>query len=349
MRFDPQQLTAAASLNRLRVEMDGAKIPPEITGKSGFELCSGKALAGIIRRRAGALGFEHGITADDRELIRRFDDCLTTAAPNTHAAAMVVVRELARNMAFIVLTARRRSQAANLDEWDRGYWQHWQKITTIVFGGGIVAGNVGREFAKAVCEQWAQLGLPSVNFLVDPRAGRITIDGLASALKDRKGQFLLFDFGGSFVKRGLAEPSSGTMPIVQQLEKVSVPPEVANPSDDAAGGKSVLEFMVQTIVATWLQYQVPVTILPVGLAAYLVDGHPCVQGGGYTAMHHVTENVQTNLSQEIGRRINQDVNVRLVHDGTAAAMKYCGSQNLAVIMMGTALGVGFAPESALAP
>jgi hypothetical protein len=343
MQFNPDQLTASASLNRLRVEGDGKKIPAEIAGKTGFELCSARALAAMIRRSAPALELQGNIGAEDHELIRRFDNCFAADAPRVRDAAQEVARELARNMAFIVLAAKRRIAAENLDEWERGYWAHWQMISTVVFGGGIMAGNLGSTFSKTVSEQWNNFDFHAVKFLTDPRPGRITVDGLLTSLPSREGKFLTLDFGGTFVKRALSICEPGVPPIVHELEKIPVPRDVASPTDDEAGGKIVFDFMSQTIASTWRQHPASVPWIPVSLAAYVIDGHPCSQGGGYTAMRHVTHNVQSALSQDVAKRVAKDLNIQLMHDGTAAALKYAGSPNLAVIMMGTALGVGFAP------
>jgi hypothetical protein len=345
MRFEPNQLTGDASLNRLRVLVDGHKIPPEIAGKTGLELCSARALAAMIRARAQALALQAHIGAQDHELILRFNDCFAATTSHVRDAAQDVARNLARNMAFIVLAAKHKISTQNLDEWQRGYWGHWQSISTVVFGGGIVAGNLGRTFSNAVQQQWDNQRLPPLRFLVDPRPGQITLDGLISTLHGREGKFLALDFGGTFVKQAVAVCHPAATPIIHELPKIPVPREIASPTDDQPGGKLVFEFLAQTITAACHQHTPSPALIPISLATYVIDGHLQPQGGGYYAMRHIAENVQTALSHEVGQRIGKEATIRLMHDGTAAAMKYAGYPNLAVIMMGTALGIGLAPET----
>ena len=51
--------------------------------------------------------------------------------------------------------------------------------------------------------------------------------------------------------------------------------------------------------------------------------------------------VAAELSRQVSTALDTSIRITLLHDGTAAAAAYAGQQSAAVIMMGTALGVGF--------
>jgi hypothetical protein len=86
------------------------------------------------------------------------------------------------------------------------------------------------------------------------------------------------------------------------------------------------------------------------MACYLDEGQPYLsEGGCYGRLQGLADNLQAHLAEEIGRRLGCPVYLRLLHDGSAAAA-YAGAERTAVIMLGTALGVGFPPvEEGLRP
>jgi hypothetical protein len=55
----------------------------------------------------------------------------------------------------------------------------------------------------------------------------------------------------------------------------------------------------------------------------------------------LTPDVPAALSQSASERLRKTVQVRLLHDGTAAALYYAPQKQAAVIMTGTALGSGY--------
>ena len=68
------------------------------------------------------------------------------------------------------------------------------------------------------------------------------------------------------------------------------------------------------------------------------------QGGAYYQLRHITDHLQTALAQRVSDRLGEPIEVLLLHDGTAAATAYAGMEDTAVVMLGTALGIGFPPR-----
>jgi hypothetical protein len=76
------------------------------------------------------------------------------------------------------------------------------------------------------------------------------------------------------------------------------------------------------------------------------DGQPYQrQGGAYTGLRLISPHVQRALSEAVGAQLGLPIAIRLLHDGTAAAANFAGQPHTAVILLGTALGVGFAPPT----
>ena len=57
------------------------------------------------------------------------------------------------------------------------------------------------------------------------------------------------------------------------------------------------------------------------------------------------QDAQRGVAQRLGAQLGSDIDVSLIHDGTAAATAYAGAKHTAVVMMGTALGIGFPPPA----
>jgi hypothetical protein len=85
----------------------------------------------------------------------------------------------------------------------------------------------------------------------------------------------------------------------------------------------------------------------VSVATYVRDGHPLPgQGGLYGPLHALDGSAAAWLTREAGDRLGRPLAVSLLHDGTAAAQAAGDAEHRAILMLGTALGVGFAPRQA---
>ncbi len=172
--------------------------------------------------------------------------------------------------------------------------------------------------------------------------------GAARSVPAGQTTVLVCDFGGTATKRTLATYTN------DQLRALQVLPPVAAPAAAHAvvnGGSHIEVLRLATQVAalladTWQAHASSrpdlAPMLVCSVASYVVDNHPLPrQGGAYAALHAVTDNLGQWLSAAVSARLNRSIQVILLHDGTAAAQTYAGTQHAAVITMGTALGVGF--------
>ncbi|MEO8611807.1 MAG: hypothetical protein ABI690_28165 [Chloroflexota bacterium] len=206
------------------------------------------------------------------------------------------------------------------------------------------------EIQSAISEVFleARVDLPEVNRIT--HGDSLPLIGAARSISPEAEYALVFDFGGSFVKRAYARYMDGILAELQCLP--SLPTQFATegqPSD-------LFNFMVSTIAQTDLEMSAKGLLLshqvPVSLAAYIdPNGQPYErQGGAYAALRTLSPNVQDTLSASLAARIGSPINIQFLHDGSAAACTYAGIPNAAVIMFGTALGIGFPPpDSGLRP
>ncbi len=80
------------------------------------------------------------------------------------------------------------------------------------------------------------------------------------------------------------------------------------------------------------------------LAAYVQDGKPLdLERGGYYALNKLSSDISGWFSEQVSRASGHAVEVEFLHDCDAAAVALAGRQRAAVVMLGSALGVGFVP------
>src|SRR5262249_25005571 len=106
--------------------------------------------------------------------------------------------------------------------------------------------------------------------------------------------------------------------------------------------------MVSMLVETWRGAAVPdgtlAPLLVASIASYVRDGQPLPrQDGLYAHLYRLYSNAARCLSLRVSRQLGPPLNFAPIHDGTAAAQAQAAATASAVIMLGTALGVGFVP------
>jgi len=320
--FDPRRLTPIASLNRVRfVESAGLVLPADMLNRTAFELLSAQALADLAR--------QHGDASD------------------------TIARRFGERLGWLIVTLRRgdvASRAARPD-WDESYWRQWARVSTIYLGGGIVGGEIGPHLVRYASRTLEAAGLADCDIRLAAWPAHLPLIGAARTAPASRSA-VVFDFGQSFVKRAVARYENGTLAALRLLPRLP-----ARWTQLPLGHDPTLEHvrllgnsMVQTMAETWRAASTadsPVSpTIVASLASYLRDGQPLArQGGAYAALLELSENLATWLADRVSHATGHRLTVRLLHDGTAAAYARAGEPCAAVITLGTALGVGFPPDS----
>ena len=161
---------------------------------------------------------------------------------------------------------------------------------------------------------------------------------------------LCLDFGQTTIKRACLEFEDGMIVRVRRSEslarEVAELPTTATPGPDA--GRKVLEVMagaiVQTLDETVASGITPDADLMLSVAAY-VQGGRLLGNGLYASLNALADDARPLLADAIHAKTGRAMRVHLIHDGTAASTLYAGAPNAAVIVVGTALGIGFPPAT----
>jgi len=161
---------------------------------------------------------------------------------------------------------------------------------------------------------------------------------------------LVFDFGQSAIKRAFALYNGNELASLHVLPSLSAPATFSTGGDDPTLDqvRGLADQMVAVMSDTWRSVDILdrtlAAVLVASIASYTVDGQPLPrQGVSYSYLHRLSDNAARCLARQVSQRVGWSLDVALIHDGTAAARTYAGADRAAVIMLGTALGVGFVP------
>ncbi len=345
-------ITPAISLNRVViVDLPGVELPEGIKGHNAYQLVSVMALAAMLRPQLEALQLDPGL--DENALIQAFNGCLVSEDEIVQETAEKIAQDFGRRFGFILLTLQ-RGDAVNRQarpEWEAAHWEHWAGIRYVWLGGGLVSGNLGGRMATYAQAVLHENEVADYTVRVSPYTASLPLVGAARHLPADAGRGLVFDFGGTRIKRGCVELDTGILTGMQRLESVQTPWShlTAEDSDSVENAQALIDGMAAVIADTYRSLigkgEGIAGMIPVSLAAYVQNGRPLSkQGGAYTRANLVTDNLERELGQRLSETLGRAIQIKLLHDGSAAAAVYAGERRTAVIMIGTALGIGFPGE-----
>jgi hypothetical protein len=207
-------------------------------------------------------------------------------------------------------------------------------------GGGLVSGRLGPLVQECALMFIRESGLRDLDVRLSPYTSALPLVGVARYASPGCKHALALDFGSTAIKRACAVYRQATLAELRLL------PAWPTGWVDGGYGGHFLERMVSAVADAWRTAGEPCPCpVLISVAAYVWDGQPmAAQGGAYTQLRRITDNLQAELARRIGVQLGIAVHVLLLHDGTAAAAAHAGEQVTAVITAGTALGVGFPPR-----
>lgn len=356
---------ASASINRIRVvDLPGLPVNPEVRGEQAYHLLSAPALIRYAQAAGEALALPEALRAGDpaspevrRSLPRLVDERLRHPNPVVRDAALAIARRLGRNLGYILLTLQRGdavNRAARPD-WPSAAWDDWARIRHVWLGGGIMSGELGTAIigqANALLAEVATMdGSPRMTVERTPRPHDMAILGAARYLPGRPEatwRALCLDLGQTSAKRGVAAVEGDAVTRFAWLPPVPVRWQWRNDPDakEAIDGREVLRFVAEAVAGgLWavdpsgppLAQEVSISI-----AAY-THGGTLLGNGIYARMHQLGDDARLLIADRVAELSDVRPRLTILHDGTAAATLHAGEPNRAVIVVGTALGVGFPP------
>ncbi len=331
------------------MDLPGVAVPAWVKGKRAFELLSSFALRQRVQDFANPLQ----LAANDPDLLEKFDACLTAVSSQIRSAAQKIAEEYGRSLAYLLLTLKRGdaiNQQARAD-WQPAHWAFWRQIEAVWLGGGLLSGNLGQMTVPLAHKLIHQNGFPEFRLELAPYGRHLPLLGLARTAPPNTEVMLIFDFGQTAVKRGVAYYKKGRLAQITLLPSVPSPcDDVLFPSQELAEIAQFSEWLLDLLAATWQetaesQHQLSQN-MAISLACYLLNGQPRPEDWGcYGRMQHLTPNLHQFLNEGLRRRLGKGASITLWHDGAAAGLSQAGAAQTAVLTFGTAIGIGFPPTA----
>ncbi len=350
--LNPQQLTPAASLNRVPLlGLDSWE--PGLADKTAYDLLSLQALTDELVQHAQELGLSSD-PAERALLPHLFGRCFEAQEPSIRASSEAIARRFGRRLGYLIKTLKRgqpRDRQARPD-WDDSYWHHWSDILQIRLGGGLAAGQLGQRLCAAAQAVIDEHVMTTCRLQVATWPVLLPLIGCARSSPATDGTTLVFDFGQSFVKRASASYRDGKLLTLRLLPAIPVSWDTICPSSqtEREQAQSVAEYMSNVMAGAWqdaaqhgLDHS---TALIASIASYIIDNQPLArQGGPYALLRLLPDNAGDWIAVKSSGYVGRQLALSLLHDGTAAARTYAGEEHAVVIMLGTALGIGFPPAA----
>lgn len=348
-----------ASVNRVQiVDLPGLSIDEAVRGRRAHDLLSSRAIIRYAREMAEALDLPSAFAQDTlytrRELPRFVDGCLNSPDEKRRAAAQAIGRRLGRNLGHILVTLHRGdavNRAARQD-WTDDDWARWALIERVWLGGGMMSGQLGASIVEQAHAFLAESGYADqITLAASPHAGALPLLGAGRYLPAAADHALCLDFGHTLVKRACLSLTKGSLvrwhpyaSLATGLDWLNAP-NAPNP----ATGRWVLDFIADAVAQTLDQCladgHIPGADVMLSVAAY-VEGGRLLGNGLYANLSTLADDARPLLAAAMSARTGRETSVHLIHDGTAACAVHAGEPNTAVLLVGTALGIGFPPVDA---
>jgi hypothetical protein len=343
--FNPYDLHPLASLNR-RVIIALPGIEPDWIGQTGASLCSKRALIALIEQQAAALELEGVPPAD---FPRQLNALLAGLEGPVRAQAEAIARRHGQQIGYLIasILLAPGGLTTPLDPWEAAYLEHWRhEVTYIGLGGGRANGLLGQWVAAAAEDVLQTCGLGQIRVEALPDPSYLPLSGAARSISPGDWQVAaVADFGGTHAKSGLAFYNEAGA-----LLRLRVLPQVSTGGLSDPGQAGALAQAIVAVLADAIRRAPPDLLLApeviCSVAAYLEGGQPAITPGrslGAYALRELGDDLPTWFSAQLSAAGGRPLRLRFAHDCDIAAVALAGRPRSAVVMLGTALGVGFVP------
>ncbi len=340
------------SVNRVRImDLPGYTLEADVRGQAAYNLLSRDTVVRYALEQAQALRLPSFLLEDSpaayREIPMAVDRALSSPDFVTRAAAEHIAVRLGRNLAHILLTLHRGDACNRVvrSDWTSADWEKWSFIQKVWLGGGVLSGDLGGYLVTHAAALLAEWGYADVLSVQRTRySGEMSLLGAGRYAPEAAQKVLCFDFGQTMVKRAWLNLEGGAITRLEILP--SLPTDWLFRNDPTAAlrysGEEVLAFVADMLTRTAVETEFVDGDMLLSMAAY-VEGGRLLGNGIYARMSMLGDDVRPLLEKAVHERCGLVCRISLIHDGTAAAALHAGEPRAAVIIVGTALGVGFCP------
>lgn len=342
-----EYLTSNCSLNKIKI----AKLPlngieDELEGMTFKEIFGAGQIIEEIKQHADELH----ITLDDYKEMD-LPKLLDHRVMQGNIRAEMIAKKYGNRLGMLLLTLKTglpENRAAR-DDWNDEHWEYWAKLKTIILSGGLACGVMGKYMVDVAYDVFARAGVKPYKIIRNDNNSKTGAFGCLTQVGGKEKVHIVFDLGQTKIKRVIAindEHEQQQLIELPSVKSINMAWNVENDEDRLLQARELHKYIVDVIVDTYNQateYGEVGWEICISIANYVMDGQIFSGRGGYAKLSELGENYAGILAADLEKALDRNIMIRLIHDGTAAALFFKDEKDVACITLGTALGVGF-PE-----
>lgn len=336
------------SLNRLviaKVPVDG--IDDSIEGKAVSQIFSTGVIVDEVEQKREALKISESVPRE--KLPFWLMECFNSNDEAVKNCAEEIAVKFGKRLGIILLTLKTGlpENKAVREGWSDSHWEYWQNTENIIAVGGLTSGEFGRVLVNTAQEVCTLNGKPAYNIIIFENAYNTGVIGCARILENTDGINLLMDFGQTNMKRSIVKREKSEIIYIENLPLVPskyMQWEIEDPDEKRRQAVLLHRHIMEAIVDAYCSAERKGKVNPeivISIASYTHNGILDENRGGYAKLSVLYKNYGEYLSEELSSVLKTQVNVKLVHDGTAVALCFADYKNSICITLGTFVGVGF--------
>ncbi|MBQ2687799.1 MAG: hypothetical protein IJF52_04145 [Clostridia bacterium] len=344
-----EYVTSLCSVNRGIIAYIPIKgIADDIIGKSANQVFS----AGLISKEIKELAQKRGVDISaytDQNLPKFLDDATYSENIMEKTMADAIVRKYGTRLGVILLTLKQghpKNRAVRYD-WTDVHWDYWANLKTVILTGGLSGGLLGRRLKEQILYVFDMAGETPYNIMLFDNGSHIGTMGCAKLLPKSCDSAAVLDFGQTNLKRSIIKKKDGDISeFIKLPTKPSMHMELDTSSspENCARAIELHRYLANVVADTCKEALNSGRLCEkviISIANYTVDNKLYKDRGGYAKLFNLSEEYGSLLSHDVSSILHRQIEVRLLHDGTAIGLYFSDVPSSICLSLGTAFGVGF--------
>ena len=285
-------------------------------------------------------------TVKDSELLLEFNYCLASESKDIKEKSYMIANTFGKKLAKVIIALKKPSQKS-IDKrlnWQEIHWNFWKTVKKIYFVGGLTSPILTSIFYNQIQIQLKIENITDLDISFIEGSTDLGTKGLSALVKN--GEYLLFDFGQTYIKRRHILKNYGDTVIDSVLLPVNsnhLLYKNKNKNELYNSASKLDDYITNIIIETSNLAAFKGSDIFMAIANYVYDGSIYLNRGGYGKLAYISENYESYLSNKISIILDREINLKLFHDTSAMALNFKNHKRTAVMSLGTAFGIAF-PE-----
>lgn len=306
------------------------------------DLFRSELLINEIQKNRDFLGFSSELS--NANLLLSFDKALNSKSKSIKDKAYEIAMTYSNKLAEVIITLKSPSPISieNNTLWTKEHWDFWKNIERIYFVGGLTTTFLTNIFFSRINEKLKDKNINDLKIVFIQNSINLGTAGLSTLVES--GEFLIFDFGQTNIKRRHIFKRNNkivTDRVLDTLESEYLYHNYKSLIELQDSARELDNYIVKIIIDTINDANFKSDLILMGIANYIFNGEIYLARGGYGKLAYISHNYEQYLSKQISWLIKKTITVKLFHDTSAMALTFNNDLRTAVISLGTAFGIAF--------